>query len=244
MKTIKEPYLVQIGPVRVSFPDLVKPRVNDINGKTQYGIQVWLPKGQTAPDIAPNAVAEATAFKQAMDATFAEKFGKNAKPTTDKPIMQDGDQALRKSDGTPKAPGYWMFRASCNEEHQPPTFDGRGNPIHPKEIYGGCWAYVTISLFAYEHKVGGRGVGAGLRAVQFYKNGERFGGGDDFDMEALDGADEIGTTPDTTDNTTHGNAAWADTAQKLVDEKRLVAAGNQNGKPDRYDEEDDPFKDS
>ena len=44
------------------------------------------------------------------------------------------------------------------------------------EVYSGCYANVKVSIYAYNNPKGGKGISAGLVAVQKTKDGARLGG--------------------------------------------------------------------
>lgn len=92
--------------------------------------------------------------------------------------------------------GMYFVSARSPEKSRPRTLNANKQDItDPKEIekmfYGGC--YVTASInFWIQNNAAGKAVRCGLRGVQFYKDGEAFGGGraadDEFDdLEEDDG---------------------------------------------------------
>lgn len=59
-------------------------------------------------------------------------------------------------------------------------------------VYAGCYVNASISIYAFQNTYG-KFVQAQLNAVQFSKDGDRFGGGDDFsidEFESLDSDDD------------------------------------------------------
>jgi hypothetical protein len=67
-------------------------------------------------------------------------------------------------------------------------------PADEETLYGGCYVNAVITLYAWKHPANGCGVSANLGPVQFYKNGERFGGAVIDPEEAFEdlGADDDG----------------------------------------------------
>ena len=58
-------------------------------------------------------------------------------------------------------------------------------------MYSGCYANVKVAIYAYNHAKGGKGLGAGLVAIQKTKDGVRLGGDSGTDgFEALSAAEE------------------------------------------------------
>ena len=45
-----------------------------------------------------------------------------------------------------------------------------------EEVYSGCYANVKVSIYAYNNPKGGKGLSAGLVAIQKTKDGARLGG--------------------------------------------------------------------
>ena len=79
---------------------------------------------------------------------------------------------------------------SASSKPRPPVVDRHKNPLAEADnvIYAGCFANVTIDLWVMDSPEFGKRVCANLRAVQFYKDGERFGAkpvdaDDEFDVE-------------------------------------------------------------
>ena len=42
-------------------------------------------------------------------------------------------------------------------------------------MYSGCYVNTNITLWPQDHSVGGKGVNANLRIVQFFRDGDAFG---------------------------------------------------------------------
>jgi len=90
-----------------------------------------------------------------------------------------------------------FISARTKSDRQVQFRDGMRNIISVEEaqkmIYGGCYANVVISAYAYSK--GNNGIGAGIKAVQFRAKGDAFVGGpppedDDFDEIAMPEGDD------------------------------------------------------
>ena len=151
---------ILIGPVRFSYPNLFKARLNQLSGKAEYSVVVLIEKGE-------GGAATLQTVKEAIKeiATKAELRKGSRNP------LKDGDE----DDGP--HPGYWYFNAKCNEDYPPLVVDGARNPVDAKAGWtGGDWGNVKVTLYAY-NKGGNSGVGVSLRGVQFTRKGEPFGNG-------------------------------------------------------------------
>ena len=150
---------------RVSFPNVFKPRKNDLSGKEEYGVVALFPKGT---DLTPlkNAAAEAAKKK------WGDKIPNNLKS----PFRDQGD---REKDGV-LPNGYEKGATFINLKSTtaPGVVDlTKGNrPIeNPADFYAGCYAVATIEVFAYDQK-GNRGISFGLGNIQKTRDGEPLGG--------------------------------------------------------------------
>lgn len=130
------------------------------------------------------------AFKGIMRAAVVKKFGDQATAalelikTQDKLPLHRGDVSRA---GKPEYAGKLYI--SANNDDQPTivvtdagvNIANRGTPVvltpsHPLWPYAGSYANVQLSVFAYAHTKGGKGVSAQLMGVQFLRHGERLMG--------------------------------------------------------------------
>lgn len=97
-----------------------------------------------------------------------------------------------------------FFVAASSTKTRPRMFlrDGRTELFEDQgEIYGGCYVVVSLEIWAQDNDFGKR-VNAQLRGVQFYADGESFGGGgaasdDEFDdLGDPDADDDLGEFDD------------------------------------------------
>lgn len=171
-----------VGPVRFAFLSVFKPRKNYNENGMEFSVVLLIPKEPNEFCKDPKAIGKALTdqIKEVAEAKFGSKTVQYKNP------FQDGDKELR-DDGTPKHPGYWFVRASAKEEYPPKLIDGKKNEV-TNGWQSGDWGYAQVHLFAYDNK--SKGVGIGLRAIQFLRHDEPLGGGgvnlDDFDIEESD----------------------------------------------------------
>lgn len=74
---------------------------------------------------------------------------------------------------SPKQP---KIQTSLGEDQTEPGITVDGDPIEGKEIYAGCYANVSIELWAQDNEHG-KGLRAAILGLRFRADGEAFGGG-------------------------------------------------------------------
>lgn len=74
-----------------------------------------------------------------------------------------------------------MFYIATSSDTRPVLVDKLRQPLDevdgPALMYAGAYVNTVITLWTQDHPVGGKGINANLRIVQFAKNGESFGRG-------------------------------------------------------------------
>lgn len=107
----------------------------------------------------------------------AKEYGKTAKwggkiPRNLKIAFQDGDDS--DLDKYPENEGHYLLNARSKKKVG--LVDTDRQPIlDPEEIYSGCWAYVSVTSFAYDNE--SKGVSFFLNNIMKARDDERFGGG-------------------------------------------------------------------
>lgn len=161
---------VLTGEVRLSYANLVTPRVSMQGGEPKYSVTLLIPKTDAATVADINA-----SMKAAYDEGVAKKWG-GAHPQP-KALLHDGD-GLRQS-GLPfgeECRGHWVITASSKNPPQVVGMDNISCELSPSDIYSGMYARVTVNFFAYD-TAGSKGVGCGLGNVLKTRDGEPLGGG-------------------------------------------------------------------
>lgn len=117
-------------------------------------------------------------IKQIEDAIEeAKEYGKTAKwggkiPRNLKIAFQDGDDT--DIDKYPENEGHYLLNARSKKKVG--LVDSDRQPIlDTSEIYSGCWAYVSVTSFAYDNE--SKGVSFFLNNIMKARDGEPFGGG-------------------------------------------------------------------
>ena len=167
------PTKVLTGEVRLSYVNLVAPRVNnnDPTATPKYSVTLLIPKTDTAVKANIDASIEAAA-KDAQ----AKIWGGVRPPVLPIPI-HDGDGV--RENGTPYGPeckGCWVITASTKNKPQVVSQSDINTELLPQDIYSGMYARVTINFFGY-NTAGKRGVGCGLGNVMKTRDGEALAGG-------------------------------------------------------------------
>lgn len=205
MKTLKEGTFMT--PVfRVSFPQVFVAKSVVAGAEPKFSLSMLFPKVFTGPDAAEEQ-KRLDLIKAAVNAAAVAKFGpdKTKWPTQRVPDGKGGlitVSALQSPwhDGTEKDyEGYdaSVIYATASSKMKPGLVDLNMNPIiAPNEFYGGCYARATVTVYAYDNKK--KGVGIGLRNIQKVRDGEPFSGAskpeDDFDAIPQPGAAPAGAT--------------------------------------------------
>lgn len=160
-----------VGPVRLSYLSVFKPRANDMkNGELEYSVTLLIPKEPTEFCEEPKKIGKA--IKELIDNAAAERnLAKGWKSP-----LKDGDTDLN-GEGEPRAPGYWFIRTACKAEYPPILIDGRRQPV-TSGWESGDWGMVKLAMWTYD-QAGNKGVSAGLRAVQFLYKDEPLGQSND-----------------------------------------------------------------
>lgn len=162
---------IVIGPCRLSYMNVFKPKLNDMKGIHQYSAVLLIPKEPS--EYLADPKSEAKAFHEIVKTLMAEKFGAQM-PSKWRNPLQDGDTETN-SAGDPKNQGYWFINCSADEDYRPALIDGAKREV--KDGWNsGDWGKVKLRLYAYDQK-GNKGVGCGLLAIQFLYKDESLGGG-------------------------------------------------------------------
>ena len=150
---------IQIKDVRLSYPHLFKPWAQNDDQDKKYSARFLLPTATHG--------AEIKAIQQYLTKMMAEKF--KARIPLDKLFMRDGNAT-----GKPEDEGCWYISAS--DSIRPQVVGKRREPLTEEDdvVYGGCYVNVLIRPWAQDNKFGKR-INANLVAVQFVRDGERFG---------------------------------------------------------------------
>ena len=176
--------------VRLSFPEVFTAVQFQGTGPFNYRTLALLEKGDE----------NCQKIVKTLHGVCKEKWGDKA-PTIYKQIMANPKQCFY-SDGDLKefngAAGHMIVSASRALKDGPPKIVGRDGKTTLNEssglIYSGAYVNISMDVWAQDNKFG-KGVRAGLVAIQFVKHGESFGGAasatsDDFEDIGFDEDDD------------------------------------------------------
>jgi len=151
---------------RVSYPNVFKPQLNKMSGKTEYSVVALFSKD-----------ADLKALRKAADEAVIEKWGADKTKWPKNLKSPFRDQAEREKEGVMPA-GHEKGAVFMNlkSKNKPGVVDQNVQAIiDESEFYPGCWAIASVKAYAYD-QAGNRGVSFGLNNIQKVKDGEPFSG--------------------------------------------------------------------
>ena len=154
--------------VRLSFPSLFEHATYQGESLNKYECTLLIPKdSDTAKEVQ-------AAIKEAGTEVFGKEWSKA------KLCLIDGSE--KSYDGYE---GMWAVKASTKK--RPVIINKDKSAISEEDgvIYAGCYVNASVSITAFQSKYG-KFVQAQLNALQFNRDGEAFGGGDDFSIDDFD----------------------------------------------------------
>jgi len=150
--------------VRLSFPNVFKPKAFEDGGEPKYSAAFLLDKQGHAKEI--------SAIRAAAKTVAEEKWGKGKVPSSVKYCLRDGAEKSE-TDGY----GESVMFISTSSARKPAVVDkDKVTPLDGEDgrPYAGCYVHACIRLWAQDNKFGKR-VNAELKAVMFAKDGDPFG---------------------------------------------------------------------
>ena len=179
MSEVKKQTKIITPKFRMSFPALFVPKPFEDGGEPVYSLTCLFPVGCDLKAL-QGFVLEAMTEKWGDKALADFKAGKIRNPFR----KQDEKEHLAGYE----AGGYFIILRSKNK---PGVVGPDVQPVtDPAVAYAGRWARASLSVFAWSHAKGGRGVSFGLNNVQLLEEADRFGGGaarpsEDFEPVAI-----------------------------------------------------------
>lgn len=168
---------IKLKNVRLTFPVLFEARTVNGEGKPAF----------SASFLLDPADPQVKALNQAIEQVAREKWGAKTDAVLkqmrgqDKVCLHDGD--LKSNyDGFPGS-----LYVSARSTTRPLVIDKDRSPLTEADgkPYAGCYVNASVELWAQDNNYGKR-INAGLRGVQFFRDGDAFAGGgaaseDEFD---------------------------------------------------------------
>lgn len=155
---------IRIDNVRASYPHLDKPWAKNEKDKPKFSITGLADKEihESTKQLCVKIINKVLADKDMGKIGGEHKF------------FRDGDNA-----GKDECEGMWLIKASENPENQPAVRNAKGQLISKeadilKLIYPGCYVNILVRPWGQKNEHGKK-VNANLVAVQFARDGERFG---------------------------------------------------------------------
>lgn len=177
---------VTLGPIRVAYPHLLKPRTSNFNGveKTRYEATILIPKDQ------PDQIEKARA---AIRAAFVQKFGTEVKLAKDKQPLKDGDASTTDDgDDAGKYPSYYYANVNAFPDNPPQLRHADKSVLtDPGAMKSGDWIYAVLKPRAYAFE-NTKGVAFDILGARMVRKGDPIGSGTvdkGAVLEALDGLD-------------------------------------------------------
>lgn len=178
---------IKLDVVRLSFPQIWEPKAFATDQKPKY---------QATFLLDPSDKAHAKMIKEIKKEAkriVLEQFGETPKGLKKCFGLADEHPNKKEYDGY-----QGMFYISTSSKQQPTLADRNRNEVVESDgiLYAGCYVNTVITLWCQDHPVGGKGVNANLRIIQFVKDGPAFGNAparaeDELEIIELDDDDEI-----------------------------------------------------
>ena len=159
--------------VRLSYPQMYKARDFQGNADFQYSAVFLIEKGSEAEKQVEAAIAEVA--KEAWPKTWQKDVTQLKAQGSMKCCFVDGDDS-----GKDGYEGHFALTAKRKQSDGRPAVAGRdGSPLNEGDEgtpYGGCYVVASVEIYTQDSPSFGKGLRAGLRGVQFLKDGKSFGG--------------------------------------------------------------------
>lgn len=175
---------IMIPNTRLAFANIFKPKAVQAGDEPAFSCSLLL-------DPKVNAAA-IKAIEAAIEQVAKEKWGAKA-DTIMKSIRAKGDLCLRSGDEKAEYDGFeGNMYVSARSKTRPTILDRDKTPLTEADgrPYSGCFVNASIDIYAQDNSYGKR-INASLRGLQFFKEGNAFGGGapasaDEFDDLGVD----------------------------------------------------------
>jgi len=164
--------IIRLNNVRLSFPSLTEHEKYEGQDTGKYGCTLLM----------PHATQGVMQVEKGISDAIKLKWGKKPPPANKlKTSFRNGDDE--------KYDGYaGMMALKATNKNRLHLILRDRSPIEPDEVdqilYPGCYVNATISFNAGKDSYNNNRVWCNLRALQFYKRGEKFGGGVPVDIDA------------------------------------------------------------
>jgi hypothetical protein len=155
--------IIRIHNARLSFHSLFTHEIYEKEDTGKFSATLLIPKD----------TATHQAIEEGIDLAIAEKWGKKPPAKSKiKTTFRDGDNEVYD--------GYaGMMALKGTNTKRIHTITRQREPVVAEDdlFYNGCYVMATVTFNGGKDSYGNYRIWTNLRAVQFYKHGERFGGG-------------------------------------------------------------------
>ncbi len=157
---------ITLSVVRLSFPQIWDAKSLAADQKPKFQSTFLLDPSDKAHSIMIKKI------KKEAKRIVEEQFGEVPKGLKKCFGLADDHELKKDYDGY-----KGQFYIASSSVQQPTLVDRNRNEVVEKDgvLYAGCYVNTVITLWCQDHPVGGKGVNANLRIVQFVKDGEAFG---------------------------------------------------------------------
>jgi hypothetical protein len=158
------------GPVRLTFPNLFKPRVGKDapeGDEGKFGASLLFPLGT-------NFQVFHDAWLAAAKEAFPRNFVNGQATGLHVPFHDQAEKTVGVKPLMGYTPGAVFFNTSS--KFKPAVVDMNMNPIvDESRVYPGVWAFVTLNVYKYSNRK--TGIGFGMQNVMIIADDTRLGGG-------------------------------------------------------------------
>lgn len=168
---------IRLNAVRLAFPDLFTAKAVNGEGEPAFAATFLI-----APDD-----PQVKVIRDAIVTVAREKWGAKADAIL-KQLEAAGKVCLQDGNKKEHLAGYaGNLYLPARSKERPLVIDADKSPLLPADgrPYSGCYVNASVDIWAMDNQFGKR-IAAGLKGVQFHKDGDAFSGGgaasaDDFD---------------------------------------------------------------
>lgn len=175
--------IISLKKVRLSFADIFEAKPFKAGDEPRFRATFLIEKNDPHILLIENAIQKIATevWKEKAKVIVA-----TIRTNPNKFCFQDGD--------TKTYDGYaGMMALTASSKKKPLVLDRDKTPLTQADgrPYSGCYVNASLDLFTYNNT--GNGISAQLRGVQFFKDGDAFGGGTPVDVNEFENIDDFGT---------------------------------------------------
>lgn len=177
---------IRIENVRCAFPELFEAKAFN-EGKPKFKCTALFPPDHPA----------VKQINEAMIAAAKDKWGAKASEVF-KSLKAANKLCLQEGDSKPDLDGYpGNLFINASSDTRPLVIDADKSPLTRADgkPYGGCYVNMVIEIWAQDNQFGKR-INAGLKGVQFRRDGDAFGSGGSASVDEFDSVSDEASADD------------------------------------------------